>query len=173
MLSSSLKGQEVMLRWVLFALFLGICASAGQEKKRKAQPQSFSRGWGNSISWVQSYEEGLSQMVKSQKPLMVIHHKVDCPHSEALKKAFVAAKSIQKMAKEDFIMLNLLEETTDKNMAPDGYYYPRILFVDPSKTARTDIVGKYSNRKYTYEPGDMAFLAKNMKKVKALMHTEL
>ncbi|KAF1382321.1 hypothetical protein PFLUV_G00142540 [Perca fluviatilis] len=162
-----------MLRWVLFALFLGICASAGEQKKRKVQPQSFSRGWGNSISWVQSYEEGLSQMRKSQKPLMVIHHKVDCPHSKALKKAFVAAKSIQKMAKEDFIMLNLLEETTDKNMAPDGYYYPRILFVDPSMTARTDIVGKYSNRKYSYEPGDMAFLAENMKKVKALMHTEL
>ncbi|XP_051260402.1 anterior gradient 1 [Dicentrarchus labrax] len=159
--------KEVMLRWVLFALFFGVCASAGEQEK------SLSRGWGDSISWVQSYEEGLSKMVKSQKPLMVIHHQIDCPFSQELKKAFVAAKSIQKMAKEDFIMLNLVEETADKNLAPDGYYVPRILFVDPSLAVRADIAGKYDNRHYVYEPSDMALLAKNMKKAKVLLHSEL
>lgn len=112
-------------------------------------------------------------MVESKKPLMVIHHRDNCPHSQVLKKAFTADKSIQKMAKEDFIMLNLVEETTDKNLAVDGYYIPRILFVDPSKTVRTDIAGKYSNYRYTYKPGDMAHLAENMKKAKMLLHTEL
>ncbi|XP_044072008.1 anterior gradient 1 isoform X2 [Siniperca chuatsi] len=162
-----------MFRWVLFALFFGICASAGEQKRKKAKPQSLSRGWGDSISWVQNYEEGLSMMVKSQKPLMVIHHKDDCPYSQALKKAFAAEKSIQKMAKEDFIMLNLVEETGDKNLALDGYYIPRILFVDPSMTVRRDIAGKFSNHHYTYEPGDMAHLIKNMKKAKILLHNEL
>ncbi|XP_072253969.1 anterior gradient protein 3-like isoform X2 [Leuresthes tenuis] len=146
----------VMLRWVLFALLIGICACAGEEKKKKVKSQSLSRGWGTNIRWVQSYDEGLSKMVKSQKPLMVIHHQENCPYSQALKRVFFADKTIQKMAKEDFIMLNLVEETEDQNLAPDGYYVPRILFVDPSMTVRADIVGKHSNRLYAYEPGDMA-----------------
>ncbi|GAA6225275.1 anterior gradient protein 3-like [Lates japonicus] len=150
-----------------------MCASAGEPKKKKVRPQSLSRGWGDNISWVKSYEEGLAKMESSQKPLMVIHHRDECPHSQALKKAFAAQKSVQKMAKEDFIMLNVVEETMDPNMAPDGYYVPRILFVDPSKTVRRDIAGKYSNRLYTYEPSDMTYLVKNMKKAKALLHAEL
>ncbi|XP_018537785.1 anterior gradient 1 [Lates calcarifer] len=162
-----------MLRWVLLALLFGICAGAGEPKKKKVKPQSLSRGWGDNISWVKSYEEGLAKMASSQKPLMVIHHRDECPYSQALKKAFAAQKSVQKMAKEDFIMLNVVEETMDPNMAPDGYYVPRILFVDPSKTVRRDIAGKYSNRLYTYEPSDMTYLAKNMKKAKALLHVEL
>ncbi|GLD61511.1 anterior gradient protein 3-like protein [Lates japonicus] len=162
-----------MLRWVLLALLFGMCASAGEPKKKKVRPQSLSRGWGDNISWVKSYEEGLAKMESSQKPLMVIHHRDECPHSQALKKAFAAQKSVQKMAKEDFIMLNVVEETMDPNMAPDGYYVPRILFVDPSKTVRRDIAGKYSNRLYTYEPSDMTYLVKNMKKAKALLHAEL
>uniref|UniRef100_A0A8D3CVT8 Anterior gradient 1 n=1 Tax=Scophthalmus maximus TaxID=52904 RepID=A0A8D3CVT8_SCOMX len=87
------------------------------------------QGWGDDISWVKTYEEGLSEMVTSNKPLMVIHHLDECPFSQALKKAFVAKKPIQKMAKEDFIMVNLVEETEDPNMAPDGHYVPRILFI--------------------------------------------
>uniref|UniRef100_A0A667YVU8 Anterior gradient 1 n=1 Tax=Myripristis murdjan TaxID=586833 RepID=A0A667YVU8_9TELE len=79
----------------------------------------------------------------------------DSHHLQALKKVFAVSKSIQKMAKEDFIMLNLVHETIDKNLAPDGNYVPRILFVDPSMTVRTDIIGRYSNHLYTYEPKDL------------------
>ncbi|XP_068566619.1 anterior gradient protein 2 homolog [Cebidichthys violaceus] len=161
-----------MLRLVLFALFLGICASAAKQKKKET-PQSLSRGWGDSIRWVKSYEEGLSQMVKRKKPLMVIRHQDNCPHSQALKKAFAADKSIQKMAEKDFVMVNLLLETTDENIAPDGRYVPRILFVDPSKSVRTDIVGKFQSHLYTYEPADMMLLAKNMKKAKQTLKSEL
>ncbi|KAK2839540.1 hypothetical protein Q5P01_013280 [Channa striata] len=163
----------MMLRWLLLALFFGVCLSTGEQKKKKVKPQSLSRGWGESINWVKTYTEGLEKMVKSQKPLMVIHHRGNCSFSKALKKAFAADKSIQKMAKEDFIMVNLVEEPTDKNMAPDGYYVPRILFVDPSKTVRAEIVGKYNNRRYTYKPEDMETLADNMKKAKRLLHAEL
>ncbi|KAK5861412.1 hypothetical protein PBY51_022812 [Eleginops maclovinus] len=163
-----------MLRLVLFALFISVCASVGQQKKKKVKTESLARGWGVNINWVKNYEEGLLNAGVSLKPLMVIHHLLDCPHSKALKKAFAADKTIQKMAKEDFIMLNLQEETTDKNLAPDGYYVPRILFVDPSLTVRTNIKGRYSNLAYAYEPGDMKLLAENMRKAKRLMqHTEL
>lgn len=43
--SSSLKGQGTMLRWVLLALLIGLCASAGEQKaKKKVKSQSLSRG---------------------------------------------------------------------------------------------------------------------------------
>ncbi|CAJ1078813.1 anterior gradient 1 [Xyrichtys novacula] len=164
-----------MLRWVLFALFFGICAGAGEQKNGAAKPESLARGWGAGISWAKTYEEGLSKMIKSKKPLMVIHHRTDCPYSQELKKAFTANKSIQKMAKKDFIMLNLVEETPDKNMAPDGYYVPRILFVDPSKAVRDDIRGRYSNHLFHYKPSDMDLLEENMKRAKIPLkrHSEL
>uniref|UniRef100_A0A3B5Q6U8 Anterior gradient 1 n=1 Tax=Xiphophorus maculatus TaxID=8083 RepID=A0A3B5Q6U8_XIPMA len=103
---------------------------------------------------------------------MVIHHLDNCPHSKALKEAFVADKSIQKMAKDDFIMLNVVEEIGDKHLAPDGYYVPRILFIH-LRLLRADIVGKYEERLYTYGPDEMELLAANMKKVKLLLHSEL
>ncbi|NXU36442.1 AGR2 protein, partial [Drymodes brunneopygia] len=108
----------------------------------------------------------------SQKPLMIIHHLEDCPHSQALKKVFAEHKDIQKLA-EKFILLNLVYETTDKNLAPDGQYVPRILFIDPSLTVRADITGRYSNRLYAYEPSDIALLYSNMQKALKLLKTEL
>ncbi|XP_027880155.1 anterior gradient 1 isoform X1 [Xiphophorus couchianus] len=168
-------GRGAMLRWVVLALFISLCAIAEAQNKKKVKTATapLSRGWGKNIKWVKSFEEGLSESAKSQKPLMVIHHLDNCPHSKALKEAFVADKSIQKMAKDDFIMLNVVEEIGDKHLAPDGYYVPRILFVDPSQTVRADIVGKYGERLYTYGPDEMELLAANMKKVKLLLHSEL
>ncbi|NXA66937.1 AGR2 protein, partial [Mohoua ochrocephala] len=108
----------------------------------------------------------------SQKPLMIIHHLEDCPHSQALKKVFAEHKEIQKLA-EKFILLNLVYETTDKNLAPDGQYVPRVLFIDPSLTVRADITGRYSNRLYAYEPSDISLLYSNMQKALKLLKTEL
>ncbi|XP_060786260.1 anterior gradient 1 [Neoarius graeffei] len=156
----------------LYVFLLLFSCDVALLKKKKAV-QTLSRGWGDDITWVQTYEEGLTKSQESRKTLMVIHHLDECPYSQKLKKAFAENKSIQKMAKEDFIMLNLMHDTTDPNMAPDGYYVPRILFVDPSLTVRTDITGKYSNRKYTYGPDDMDLLEENMLKAKNLHHTEL
>ncbi|POI23523.1 hypothetical protein CIB84_012729 [Bambusicola thoracicus] len=47
----------------------------------------------------------------------------------ALKKAFAENEEIQEMAQDNFIMLNLMHETTDKNLSPDGQYVPRIMFI--------------------------------------------
>ncbi|KFP01152.1 Anterior gradient protein 2, partial [Calypte anna] len=108
----------------------------------------------------------------SNRPLMIIHHLEECPHSQALKKVFAEHKEIQKLA-EKFILLNLVYETTDKNLSPDGQYVPRILFIDPSLTVRADITGRYSNRLYAYEPSDISLLYSNMQKALKLLKTEL
>ncbi|KAL4646834.1 hypothetical protein GN956_G10217 [Arapaima gigas] len=142
-------------------------------KKEKRVPQTLSRGWGDELIWTQTYEEALFKSKNTNKPLMVILHLEDCPHSQALKKAFASNSEVQKMADEDFILLNLMYETTDKHLSPDGKYVPRILFVDPSLTVRADITGRYSNRMYAYEPNDIELLISNMKKAKRLLKTEL
>ncbi|KAK7813001.1 hypothetical protein U0070_021760 [Myodes glareolus] len=111
--------------------------------------------WGDDITWVQTYEEGLFHAHKSNKPLMVILHLEDCQYCQALKKEFAKNEEIQEMAQDGFIMLNLMHETTDKNLSPDGQYVPRIMFVDPSLAVRADITGRYANRLYTYEPQDL------------------
>ncbi|XP_062898366.1 anterior gradient protein 3-like [Mobula hypostoma] len=141
--------------------------------KQKKYPITLSRGWADEVNWVQTYKEGLFKARKSNRPLMVIHHLEECQYSQKLKKAFAASKEIQKMAKEDFVMLNLVFETEDENLWPDGQYVPRIIFVDPSLTVRADIRGRYENRKYTYEDGDIDLLIENMKAAKNLLKQEL
>ncbi|MBN3276918.1 AGR3 protein, partial [Polyodon spathula] len=74
----------------------------------KKTDHPLSRGWGADIEWVQSYEEGLFQAKTREKPLMVIHHLMDCPYSKALKELFSQHEEIQKIAKEDFIMMNVM-----------------------------------------------------------------
>uniref|UniRef100_A0A672HMI1 Anterior gradient 2 n=1 Tax=Salarias fasciatus TaxID=181472 RepID=A0A672HMI1_SALFA len=131
--------------------------------------QSLSRGWGDQLNWVQTYEEALSLSRSTNKPLMVLFHLEDC--SQSLKQALAHDDEIQRILDEDFVVLNVIE-TEDQNLSPDGKYVPRIVFVDPSTTVRDDIVGPYSNRLYTYEPTDMKHLLENMKKAKKTENSE-
>ncbi|NXY84547.1 AGR3 protein, partial [Alcedo cyanopectus] len=157
-------------------------------KKEKRAPQTLSRGWGDEITWVQTYEEGLYQAKKrkeecGQSLATVVPEAGGGAGFEmdfkmimsflALKKAFAENEELQEMAQNNFVMLNLMHETTDKNLSPDGQYVPRIMFIDPSLTVRADITGRYSNRLYTYEPQDIPFLIENMKKALRLIQTEL
>ncbi|KAM8933867.1 anterior gradient protein 2-like [Pelodytes ibericus] len=136
-------------------------------------PKTLGRGWGETITWAQTYEEALAKSRETKKPLMVIHHLEECPYSQALKTAFVADPMAQKLAQEDFVMLNLVHPVGDENQSPDGHYVPRVIFVDPSMTVRTDLAGRYGNRLYAYEADDIPELITNMKKAKVILHTEL
>ncbi|XP_051991931.1 anterior gradient protein 2 homolog [Xyrauchen texanus] len=160
---------------VLVALFSGLEGKPDKTtvKKEKRIPQTLSRGWGDQLIWAQTYEEALFWSRSKNKPLIVIFHLEDCPHSQALKKAFAEDKDIQKLADEEFVILNLVYETTDKHLSPDGQYVPRILFVDPSMTVRADITGRYSNRMYAYEPADIKLLLSNMQRALKFLKTEL
>ncbi|KAK2829995.1 hypothetical protein Q5P01_017926 [Channa striata] len=142
-------------------------------KTGKRIPQTLSRGWGDQLIWAQTYEEGLYWSRSRNKPLMVLFHLEDCPHSQAFKKVFSENNEIQKTLDEKFIVLNLVYETTDKHLSPDGQYVPRIIFVDPTMTVRADITGRYANRMYAYEPGDIKLLLTNMGKALKLLKSEL
>ncbi|KAM6974459.1 anterior gradient protein 2 homolog [Tautogolabrus adspersus] len=170
-----------MIRAVLsLLLVLGAISSAfsASDKKYipksgKRIPQTLSRGWGDQLIWAQTYEEALYWSRSRNKPLLVVFHLEDCPHSQAMKKVVANNYEIQKVLDEDFIVLNLVYETTDKNLTPDGQYVPRFLFVDPSMTVRADVVGPYGNRLYAYEPQDLNTLKKSMENAKKLLKVEL
>uniref|UniRef100_A0A2K6FU65 Anterior gradient 2, protein disulphide isomerase family member n=1 Tax=Propithecus coquereli TaxID=379532 RepID=A0A2K6FU65_PROCO len=76
-------------------------------------PQTLSRGWGDQLIWTQTYEEALYKSKTSNKPLMIIHHLDECPHSQALKKVFAENKDIQKLA-DQFVLLNLVLDNMKK-----------------------------------------------------------
>uniref|UniRef100_A0A3P9HP37 Anterior gradient 2 n=1 Tax=Oryzias latipes TaxID=8090 RepID=A0A3P9HP37_ORYLA len=147
-----------MIKATLPVLLLALTSTFAKytPKTGRRVPQTLSRGWGDQLIWAQTYEEGLYWSRSRNKPLMVLFHLEDCPHSQALKKVFSEDDKVQKILDEDFIVLNLVYETTDKHLSPDGQYVPRILFVDPSMTVRADINGRYGNRLYAYEPTDMS-----------------
>nr|XP_033786849.1 anterior gradient protein 3 [Geotrypetes seraphini] len=162
--------STLALVFVLIAVSSNLAMAINKEKKL---PETLSRGWGDEIPWMQTYEEGLFHAQQTNKPLMVIHYLETCEYCQALKKVFSEHAEIQEMAQNDFIMLNIRHETTDKNLYPDGQYVPRIMMVDPSLTVRDDLTGKYSNRRYTYQPEDIDLLKTNMKKALHLLQTEL
>ncbi|KAM9339887.1 anterior gradient protein 2 homolog [Symphorus nematophorus] len=166
-----------MIKVVLSALLVLVAVTSTfgiyMPKTGKRAIQTLSRGWGDQLIWAQTYEEALYWSRKHNKPLMVIFHLEDCPHSKELKKVFAGDDELQRTIDEDFIALNLVYETTDKHLSPDGQYVPRVIFVDPSMTVRADINGRYSNRMYAYEPNDIKLLLSNMKKAKKLLKTEL
>ncbi|KAM9823647.1 anterior gradient protein 2 homolog [Neosynchiropus ocellatus] len=159
----------------LLLVLMAVCATTGKyvPKTGRRVPQTLSRGWGDQLIWAQTYEEALYWSRSRNKPLMVLFHLEDCPHSQALKKVFAEDNELQKVLDEDFVVINLMYETTDKHLSPDGQYVPRIIFVDPAMTVRADIVGRYANRMYAYEPTDVKLLISNMQKAKKLLKSEL
>ncbi|XP_074470387.1 anterior gradient protein 2 homolog [Sebastes fasciatus] len=166
-----------MIKAVLSVLLVLVAVSSAFgkyiPKSGKRIPQTLSRGWGDQLIWAQTYEEALYWSRSKNKPLMVLFHLEDCPHSQELRKILSEDNGIQRTLDEDFIVLNLMYETTDKNLSPDGQYVPRIIFVDPTMTVRADIIGRYSNRMYAYEPADAKLLKSNMEKAKKLLKSEL
>uniref|UniRef100_A0A8C9WVV2 Anterior gradient 2 n=2 Tax=Sander lucioperca TaxID=283035 RepID=A0A8C9WVV2_SANLU len=171
--SESIKMIKAALSVLLVLVTMSSTFGKYIPKSGKRIPQTLSRGWGDQLIWAQTYEEALYWSRSRNKPLMVLFHLDDCPHSQALKKVFSEDNKLQKMLDEDFIVLNLVYETTDKHLSPDGQYVPRIIFVDPTMTVRADINGRYSNRMYAYEPSDVDLLKRNMEAAKKLLKSEL
>ncbi|NXU78613.1 AGR2 protein, partial [Oreotrochilus melanogaster] len=162
---------------LLIAISCALAKDVGKKDTKETTakpklPQTLSRGWGDQLIWTQTYEEALFRAKHSKFQKCIFNFHFHLLPFLALKKVFAEHKEIQKLA-EKFILLNLVYETTDKNLSPDGQYVPRILFIDPSLTVRADITGRYSNRLYAYEPSDISLLYSNMQKALKLLKTEL
>ncbi|MEJ1286440.1 anterior gradient 2 [Cricetulus griseus] len=57
-------------------------AKKDPKDSRPKLPQTLSRGWGDQLIWTQTYEEALYKSKTSNRPLMIIHHLDECPHSQ-------------------------------------------------------------------------------------------
>uniref|UniRef100_A0ABI7W0Z0 Anterior gradient 2, protein disulphide isomerase family member n=1 Tax=Felis catus TaxID=9685 RepID=A0ABI7W0Z0_FELCA len=132
-----------------YTLAKDITVKSGAKKDTKDSapklPQTLSRGWGDQLIWTQTYEEALYKSKTSNKPLMIIHHLDECPHSQALKKVFAENKEIQKLA-EQFVLLNLVVSSLfslltflhDSLFEIDNPSFP----MHSSHTARTGVCSK-------------------------------
>ncbi|MGH0191923.1 UNVERIFIED_CONTAM: hypothetical protein FKN15_070044 [Acipenser sinensis] len=74
--------MSVLLVLVAASSSFGKSENNSSAKKENKFPQTLSRGWGDELNWTQTYEEALFRAKSSNKPLMVIHHLEDCPHSQ-------------------------------------------------------------------------------------------
>ncbi|XP_030057273.1 anterior gradient protein 3-like isoform X2 [Microcaecilia unicolor] len=72
--------STLALSFLLIAVSSNLAMAINKERKL---PETLSRGWGDDITWVQTYEEGLFQAKQNNKPLMVIHHLDECQYSQA------------------------------------------------------------------------------------------
>ncbi|KAK3543280.1 hypothetical protein QTP70_014061 [Hemibagrus guttatus] len=74
-----------MACWSLYMLLLLLSCDVTLTKKKKTEKKetnTLSRGWGDGITWVETYEEALGKAKESNKPLMIIHHLDECPYSQ-------------------------------------------------------------------------------------------
>ncbi|CAM9602780.1 unnamed protein product [Lampetra fluviatilis] len=159
-----------IMRSLLAAAALLCAVACGGEGRVQ---RTLDSGWGNDIEWVQTYEEGLLRAKETRQPLMLIIWLETCPYSKELRNRMSQHRAIQKLASESFICLNVRAEPNDQNLAPDGRYVPRIMFVDPSWTVRGDITGRYSNHLYLYHAADVDLLYKSMNRALQLLKDEL
>ncbi|EDV22171.1 uncharacterized protein TRIADDRAFT_59397 [Trichoplax adhaerens] len=85
------------------------------------------------------------------KPLMLIIHKSWCGACAALKPKFASANEISELSNH-FVMVNSEDddETEDKAYAPDGVYYPRILFLNSDGEVLENIFNEGGNPEYKY-----------------------
>lgn len=124
------------------------------------------RGWGENIKW-RTFEDGLKEAEKSDKPLMLLIHKTWCGACKALKPTFSKSEDIAELSK-DFVMVNVEdeEEPKDEKYRPDGRYIPRILFLSPGGKVMDEFYnkkGKHKDTKYYY--GKIAEIIESMKAV--------
>lgn len=111
------------------------------------------RGWGEKIEW-KTFDDGLKEAKKSNKPLVLLIHKTWCGACKALKPVFAESQDIADLSK-DFVMVNVEdeEEPKDEKYRPDGRYIPRILFLSSDGEVMDEVYnkhGKHKDTKYYY-----------------------
>ena len=115
------------------------------------------------IEW-RSYEEGLAEAKKSDKPICLVVYTEWCPHCQNYSKVFHDGE-IEDAAKQ-FVMIRLdqdQQKAVTNRYAPDGAYIPRTLFLDSDGVLAPDIKVERKKYVYFYDEHDPAHLRKAMK----------
>jgi thiol-disulfide isomerase/thioredoxin len=111
--------------------------------------------WNDSAIQWRSYEDGLAEAKKDDKPVCLIFFTEWCPHCTRYSGVFHDAKVVEKS--KQFVMIRVdkdkHEELSGKH-APDGQYIPRTFFLSPGGEFATDIHAPRDKYLYFYNPGD-------------------
>ncbi|XP_073239584.1 uncharacterized protein [Porites lutea] len=135
------------------------------------------RGFGDSIAWV-TFEDGLEQIKKSDKLMLLLIHKTWCGSCKALKPKLAASKEFAQMSRH-FVMVNTEDEEEPKGsqFIVDGEYIPRVLFLNPEGKVIDEIWNegtKHPHVKYYYSgPQELIAAMKRALKMKETGFAEI
>ncbi|KJE88525.1 thioredoxin domain-containing protein [Capsaspora owczarzaki ATCC 30864] len=129
---------------------------------------SWARGWGDNIKWYR-LREGMRHARQTGRPAMVVIHKTASENTRRLAPQFAASEAARDLSNE-FVMINVhdAEEPHEGELAlqlsPDGAYFPRVLFIDPSGKVRDDIHNTFGHeRVYNHYYGTLDELLAGMR----------
>jgi thiol-disulfide isomerase/thioredoxin len=114
-----------------------------------------SNGFNDEIAW-RTLDEGLAEAAQRHRPIMVVVHASWCSSCEALKPSFFDAELVS--LSQDLVMVNLDQDVEPRSLeiAPDGDYIPRVVFLDPEARRPDPSIynRRRANRRYYYSPRD-------------------
>lgn len=120
------------------------------------------RGFGEYIEW-KTFQTGHEIAKEQNRPIMLIIHRSGCAACKGIKPIVAQSRPIWELSYR-FVMINVEddEEPLDEQYFPDGGYYPRILFMNPSGEVAREIHNQdptYLKYKYSYGNEDAILVA--------------
>jgi protein-disulfide reductase (glutathione) len=123
-----------------------------------AAPDAEWEGWGP-YAWT-PWADTLATARARRAPAMLVLWKPWCGACKALKPQVASSPAVAAAAPSVVLSASQSDAAVDAAHAPDGKYYPRILFFDPDGNHMADVTG--GNAKYKYFHADAASLATAM-----------
>jgi thiol:disulfide interchange protein len=102
------------------------------------------------IAW-KSYEDGLAEAKKENKPILLVFYTEWCPHCTNYSKVFHDPKVVEQS--KQFVMVRIDNDKNKdlgKKFSPDGGYIPRTFFLSSNGTLDPDIHEARDQYKYFY-----------------------
>jgi protein-disulfide reductase (glutathione) len=116
----------------------------------------------SSIQWM-SYDAGLAEAKKTDKPICLIFYTTWCPHCTNYSKVFSDPEVVKKS--KSFVMIRLDKDQNkelSKQYAPDGEYIPRTLFLSPDGKLDAGLTEARPQYKYFYDEKNPAAILGGM-----------
>jgi thiol-disulfide isomerase/thioredoxin len=130
-----------------------------------AKPKTNAIEWADSLAW-KPWEEASKQAKASQKPMFLLVYADWCPHCRTLKPVFQDPE-IAKLS-EKFVMVRQDADADSPWLAERvghlGGYVPRIYFLAPDGTVKTEITSGNPKFPYFYTPEGIDALKASMKR---------